>query len=269
MLSGFDSRPVAWARILIGVATVLLAIENHGLLMAAATDRIAIPLLPFAPPVTEAMAITIAAVGVICGLALIGGLFSRAAAAGASLASLAALLTEQQAYSSHQLLAAVLCGYLAFCDPGARFSIDSWRRGYSRLQVPRLPVILILTQISVVYFFTAMSKINSVYLAGDIISSSFILPLPETLSAILAGCSIAFEFFMAFGLWWRRTTSVAVVLGFGFHFVIAATLHDPFPLWAFGLMMVSTYPLFIARDPRLNERWAASYLAARSFTVKL
>jgi len=263
VLTRFDARSVAVTRILVGIAAVLLAVEDYGLLMPAATDHIAIPLFEAWGAVTPLEVWTIVIVSVVAGILLSVGLFSRTAAAVAALSSLAALLVEQQTYSSHQVLATLMCFYLVFADPGARFSLDSRIRGSVRQSVSRFPVTLMLTQVSVVYLFAAISKLNPVYLAGTVMPTAMIVPLPQPLPLLFAVSSIGLELFLAFALWFRRTTTIAIILGVGFHFVIAAMLHNPLPLWSFGLLMASTYPLFIARDPGVLRQWADAYAYAR------
>lgn len=259
----FDSRPVAWMRMALGLAIVLVGIENAVTFGEIAGGRMTIPVFDGAPSVSPVVGVVIPALGMLAGAALAIGLFAKAAAAVASLASIAALLVEQQAYSGHQVLAVLLCVYLALGDPGARWSVDARLRGHARETVARLPVLLILTQISVVYLFTAIAKLNPVYLSGAVIDGTSILGLPAPGPMVLAWASIALEFFLAGALLWRRTTTVAVILGAGFHFTIAATLRDPFALWAFSLMMIGTYPLFVYRSG-VDASWGRLYARARS-----
>ena len=262
----FDSRPVALMRVALGIAIVLVGIENAFTFAEIAGGRVAIPLFDGAPPVSPVVGTIIPVLGMLAGGALALGFLSRSAAALAALSSLATLLVEQQTYSGHQVLVLLLCVYLAIGDPGARWSVDARLRGHARDTVARLPVLLVLSQISIVYLFTAIAKINPVYLSGWVIDGASILGLPAPGPMILAWGSIALEFFLAFGLLWRRTTTVAVILGTGFHFMIAATLREPFALWAFSLTMIGTYPLFIYRS-RVDAAWGRVIARARSIEL--
>jgi hypothetical protein len=253
----FAARPVTWFRIAVAIAVVMVSIENLVTMLDAAGERIAIPLLPALPPVSTGVAIVLGTLGIVSGFALASGHLPRASAGLATVAMLAVQVVEQQAYSSHHVLAILFTGYLALIGSSRRES------------VARLPVLIVLTQVSVVYLFTAIAKLNPVFLSGSVLRESFAIPLPDVVFAVMAWASVIFEFFLVVGLWLRPTTSVAVILGTLFHLTIATTLHDPFGLWAFTLLMVGTYPLFVYRSG-VDATWRRLYERARAveFTAR-
>src|SRR6185369_9344845 len=77
------------------------------------------------------------------------------------------------------------------------------------------PILLLKLQLSIVYLFAALSKLNSQYLSGFMLAPNFRKSLmfpPRVLSAF-AAASILVEVFLAFALWSMRLRKPAVING--------------------------------------------------------
>lgn len=60
--------------------------------------------------------------------------------------------------------------------------------------------------------------------------------------------TVVVELFLPFGLWWRRTRGLCIALGLALHLTIAVTLE----IYAFSIVMLASYLLFLDRRPRLR-----------------
>ncbi|GAB3247804.1 hypothetical protein GCM10027562_05890 [Arthrobacter pigmenti] len=205
--------------------------------------------------------------GVLGSIALIAGFRSRPAAATLAAVTAFVLLWDQQTYSNHQMLLFCLCAYLAMARPGAALSLDARIRGHQDMTAPYWPALLIMTQMSIVYFFTALAKVNPVFLSGDVLRTFMWLPLPEYVYVPLSIGAVTLEFFLAFALWSRRLIKVAIALGVILHVSIVVTLNQPLVLFAFALLTVGTYPLFYARARVLRDSSSGNYSEPRRARV--
>ncbi|WP_026535852.1 HTTM domain-containing protein [Arthrobacter sp. H14] len=242
------SNALAVTRISVAAAALIITLENFVTLNQIAAGRITIPFFGWFPPIDERSVAVVFVFGVIGSIALIAGFRSRTAAGSVAVVTVFILLWDQQTYSSHQLLLLCLSAYLAMGRPGASWSLDAKVRGHQESHVS-WPNTLIMTQISVVYFFTALAKINPVFLGGDVLRSAMWMPLPDFVYVPLSIGAVAMELFLALALWSRRLVRMTIALGIVLHAGIVVTLDQPLVLFAFALLMVGTYPLFYARAP--------------------
>ena len=170
----------------------------------------------------------------------------------------ALFLTDQQLYSNHLLLLCALVGLTTLADGGAALSLDARRRGGPR-PVHHGFVWLVKVQLTVVYAFSALSKVNSSFLSGSVVASYMRsdgpLAFPEawrTFEPMLAlsVAVILIEAFIAITLWlpyWRRN---ALVAGVVLHGGIVAVFEPPLlPLMVFGIASLAPYVLFLDARP--------------------
>lgn len=130
-------------------------------------------------------------------------------------------------------------------------------------------VFLLKMQMSVVYFYAAITKLNETYLSGTELYASMVgRPLWQVLVGVepapaflmgLAGLSILVEGFLGFGFWFRRTRWVALVVGAGFHLTLIAAmtrgLESGLNLGIYGFALMAFYVLFFPREVgKLRER---------------
>jgi hypothetical protein len=257
-----DAGTPAIARVIVGVASLAGAVEAAHLLshlLAPAVLRLPYtPGLPDPPP--AAVPALIAAWSAAAVAFTLGW---RTHAAGAVLAATMgyALLLDQQSYSNHQYLLVVVVVLLTLADCGAAASVDAWR-GRGRPVVPAWPVLLLKLQLTVVYGFTALAKLNLVYLSGALLAGGLRtggwLPVPTSWQIVevmspLAVASVLIEVVLAAALWLPRWRRPAAALGVAFHATMIWTMSVPFSLAIFAAGMLALYALFFdASDAR---RW--------------
>lgn len=127
--------------------------------------------------------------------------------------------------------------------------------------------LLLRVQVSVVYGFAAIAKLNPTFLDGDQLRGIFRsrgrweapVELLEggTGTAVALG-ALAIEVFLAVALWFPRTRRVAVVVGVVAHvaFIVVAShgpLHDTAFLLVLNGLLVAAYPAFFSPLPRREE----------------
>jgi hypothetical protein len=263
LLDGWiDPRPLAFVRIAVGAAGVLAGLELLGIAgRVLAPGIVALPLLPGLPRITAAM--LPAVVGLWLALALLVALGALLRPAALALAALAGhtILSEQQFYSNHVYLLVVLLLILAWSPADRAWALRP-RRGPAPRLVPGFAAALLQLQISAVYLFSALSKLNPVYLSGAVLAAepgvvALVERLPIdpalTLRAGAAGAILA-ELAIVACLWTPRLRPLALLLGLGLHGAILTTMGAE-PAGGIGLLMFATcmlapYALFFARRAR-------------------
>ena len=142
------------------------------------------------------------------------------------------LLSDQQTYSNHLYLMLPVAALLTVAQSGAALSLDARREG-GRDWVPGWPVWLLCAQVSIVYGFAALAKLNPDFLSGSVVASYLrrdgLLALPDAWRSlepmlILSLLAICSEAFLAFALWVPRWRPAAMVVGLGLHVFIAGWL---------------------------------------------
>ncbi len=254
-----DPRALALTRIGIGTAAVLTTGEVWLLLLGL--DRpgvLRVPMLPGLGVPGGSGIVVFAAIWFAASLLLALGL----RLCGLIVAAMAAYLiaADQQLYSNHLYLLAIMALLTAIAP-----SDMAWHLPRSNAvwvdSVPAWGARLLQIQLTIVYIFAAISKINPYYLSGSVIASDMLpalggaLPSWPWLAVALAYASIGAELALAIGLWLPRVRWLVVPLGLGLHGAIVATMTGGgllgiLQLVSFGLLMVAVYPLFFSRPAR-------------------
>jgi len=241
------AAPLARLRIGLGCVVILKAWHLATLIgPLTAVDAIRTPYLAsFAPGARGILVLSLL-------LAISGGLValgwrSQASAGVSSLLLIGVLLIDRQFYSNHLYLLIILMGILAASDSGAVLAVDARARP-PRTDVAAWPMQLFRAQLSIVYGFAALAKLNPSYLSGAALSSFLDAAteptwVPQFLQLASLG-SIAGELFVAIGLWFKATRRAAVVVGIALHLGMIALIDYPLPLLLFAAQMLLLYPLF-------------------------
>jgi hypothetical protein len=253
-----DARPAAAARIVLGVAAMVSAVETWGFLRRVLDPGVVkMPYVAWIPPLPPALLPLFTAAWLAAALAFGLGFRTRLAGAVLSVCMGYTLLMDQQLYSNHLYLFVVLLGLMTLADSGARLSLDARLRG-PRPQIPLWPIALLRLQVSILYGFAVLAKLNPMYLSGAVVAQ-FITPealaLLETawpratLLPLLAVLSIGLELFLALALWSAPFRLPALLLGAGFHALLVpmgTPTGEPLSLEliVFGLVSVAPYLLF-------------------------
>jgi hypothetical protein len=240
-----DPRPVALARIGVGIAAMLNATEAFWILERVAGGRLAVPVIEGTPVVTMPWLVCGLVVGIAAGLAVTVGWMTAPAAAITALLSAAALLADQQVYSSHRWFATLLMVYLVFARSETAWSV---RPRPDRQSIPWWPQLLMMSQLSVLYLFSAISKMNLTFISGAPLSIWVWVDLPWQAFFIAAVLTIAVELILTVGLWFPSSRRLAALLGLGLHLSIVVLMTgETAALIAFAITCVSLYPLFLHR----------------------
>ncbi len=280
-----DARPLAAMRILASVVLALASLEALSVLQRLIQpDIVAMPTMIALPRPTETVTMLLA--GVWLAAALLLGIGFRARFAAAAIAGCIAytLALDWQTYSNHLYLFGVLAGLLALAESSAVWSLDARFRG-PRPLVAAWPLWLMQVQLSVVYLFAALTKLNGSFLGGEVIRQ-FLHPAAlelasrwidaQVLLVVFAVATILTEFWLAAGLWLPRFRLATAVIGAGFHAVLVLTggsvFGQPDPALAlFALAMGALYVPFFARrtasTPQTTQSGHQPVADARPFSL--
>jgi predicted DCC family thiol-disulfide oxidoreductase YuxK len=258
------SRPLAIARIGLAVAVMLeLPSSAKTLMLLDNPGYLRVPLLSWTPAVTDGLALVLIGLWAASALAVLVGWRTRLTAAALSVVLGTVVLLDQQLFENHLYLMMLLAALIAVANGGAALSLDA-RRGGEQAEVSRWPVWLIKFQISVVYGFAALAKINPAYLSGSPVATSLrrVGPLavpdawrslePMMLLAVMAICA---EGFLAVALWSSRWRPTAFVIALALHGGLVLWFEPTYLLIVFGSLMLSPLILFLDATPGRVVVW--------------
>ena len=150
------------------------------------------------------------------------------------------LLGDQQTYSNHLYLMLPVAALVTVAQSGAALSLDARREG-GREWVPGWPVWLLCAQVSIVYAFAALAKLNPDFLSGSVVASYLrrdgLLALPDAWRVPRADArsfrslAICSEAFLAFALWVPRWRPAAWWWGWACMSSLPAGSCPPVPCW--------------------------------------
>jgi hypothetical protein len=245
------SRTVAIARIALGVCLVGKGFEytlNVARLLQPETMRV--PWVQWAPDLTAPAAIVLLVAWFTAAVCFTEGRQPRLAA-GVLLSILAYLCAwDQQLYSYHTYLVFLFTFLLALTEPGAALARGGGERSET---VTGWPLTLMRLQITIVYLFAVVSKLDSPWLRENVMARHLGLDpvaIDRTLGFGLDAAVIALEAFLAVGLWSRRLRPWAFVIGFALHLSFPVVLQPRAPLAIFSLASLAPYILFLDGRPR-------------------
>lgn len=208
------------------------------------------PLWAWIPPLTPLRAFAWLTLAVLAAVAVMVGLFPRPAALTVSLATWFAFVWEQQTYSNHFMLTGWLMLWLAFSRSDTAWSLTP-RPARSAVRLEHQ--FLLMTQLSVCYFFAAVVKVNERFLSGAYLGDLLTWPLAPGLLQLMAVGTILVELGLATALWHRRLMVPTAWLGLGLHVLIPLGMQPRLPLVAFSLTCLSLYPMFLFRHRLVRQ----------------
>ncbi len=247
-----QAEPVALCRIGIGAAALVRSLKDARDLYLIHHDPSVVPAPTFAWSPALATMPEIVLVGglvVAAAVALLVGYRARLAAGTLTAATAFLCVVDQNFWGHHVYFVFLMTLLLTFVESDATLSVRALL-GHWRTEVIYWPVLLMKIQVSLVYFFAAIAKLNPVFLSGYVIASRTTLPLlahqdPSLLSA-LAVATIAGEGFLSFALWIPRLRRAAIAIGIAMHALVPIIFGMYAGLIVFNLAAVSIYPLFSA-----------------------
>ena len=248
-----DPRPLAVARIGVGLSALLNVVDQVYTLRATTQGDVALPVSDWLPAVTGAGIAVYAMVALTAAIGLVVGVASRAAAGTLVLSTWFVFAWEQQTYSNHMMLTAWLALWLVLAPSDAAWSLRARVEGRGVVRFG--DQVLLMSQLSVCYFFAALVKLNPGFLSGDLLSEFVSLDLPSWLWSAAALGAVVTEMGLVVGLWFRRTRWLAAAAGLGLHLSIPLAMPgNAWSLLAFSLQCLALYPLFLSLGVGLVQR---------------
>jgi hypothetical protein len=256
-----DGRALGIARIVLGVAVLakglMTAMTLHEFQSA---DVLRFPYGPLELTTPQGIIATGASFfWIIFALLFIVGFGTRVTGALLTVSILLVIGVDQQMYSNHLYLTATLVALMTLAGAGARYSVDA-RLGSGDGLVPRWAVTLIKLQLTSVYLFAGITKLNEGFLSGRVLERSLEAAPRERIEQIvsleiLAPLAILTELFLAFAFWSSRLRYGALVIGVGFHItnVVVMDHSGAFNFTMFALVMLSMMMVFFTRPLRNQD----------------
>lgn len=199
-----------------------------------APRRIRLPYVAWAPEPTPPLVATLLVLWTASAACVAVGWWTRTAAAVLVGVLTVVVSLDQQTYSSHLYLLALVVALLALADSGRAFSLDArGARSGTPPTVPVWPLALLKAQVSIVYGFAALAKMNPEYATG--VTLGYLVPMDAgmqllgvtamvTLVALASLGSIAVEILLAVWLWVPGRRRAAFALGVALHLGMIASM---------------------------------------------
>jgi len=251
-----DPRAIGVTRAGVGTAALIVGTELGGYLATlAAPGALRLPQVQaIATPVIAVWPLMLG-LWAVASVAFAIGLETTVAGAALVILAVAFFLTDAQLYTNHLYLLTLVVAVLTLAGAGRGFSLDARRRGADNLEpVPAWGPFQIKVQITLLYAFSALAKLNGSYLSGSVMASYLRTDGPLAIPGswrsfqvmfVLSVLAISVEALLAVGLWiprWRRNAFVA---GLFLHLGILVTFQPALPFAAFGLLTLSLYVPFL------------------------
>lgn len=212
------------------------------------------------PPLGEDVAWALLVAAAILAILFLAGYRTRWAGGFLCVCLTMLLLSDRQLYSNHLYLLALEVGLLSLADSGRSLGFDGWRtdgaadESGSAGTVVVWPLWLLMGQVSLVYLFAALAKLNPEYLSGAVLGSLLAGHLDglaavagwATGLALASGLVVLVEAGLAVALWSRRYRAGAALVGGSLHLGMLLLVLDP-GIAAFAFATVGVYPLFLTR----------------------
>jgi vitamin K-dependent gamma-carboxylase len=155
------------------------------------------------------------------------GLYYRLAALSFLILWTITYLMQKSEYNNHYYLIILLSLIMVFVPAADYFSLDSWRKKTKFLTCPRWCLIILKFQVSVVYIYSGINKINSDWLKGLTMHTALSYKANETIlgtylntpfmEAFITYGGLTFDLLIVFFLIYSRTRILAFVLLLFFH----------------------------------------------------
>jgi predicted DCC family thiol-disulfide oxidoreductase YuxK len=161
--------------------------------------------------------------------------------------------SDQQLYSNHSYLIALSVALLTIAGAGRSWSLDARRAGTDAEPAPAWTVYALRLQLTLVYAFSVLAKLNASFLSGSVVAASLRrdgLGLPADwhtfeLMFVLSIIVLTLEGFLAVGLWVRRWRPAAFVTGLVLHAGIIVLMQSAWDLAVFSVATLSLYVAFV------------------------
>jgi predicted DCC family thiol-disulfide oxidoreductase YuxK len=249
-----NARVLGVVRAGIGLAALMELAGSFGRVLALAEpSAVRTPILePVAWVFANAAPIVLMA-WLVAGVAFSLGLLTTAAGVVLAAVMFGLVTGDGQLYSNHGYLIAFGVALLTAGGAGVAFSLDARRRGTDADSVPAWTVFALRAQLTILYAFSVLAKLNPSFLSGTVIASHLRrggVGVPEAwigfesmfVLSILVVCA---ELFLAVALWRARWRPAAFVVGLALHVGIVVAMNEAWALATFSVATLSLYVAFI------------------------
>lgn len=254
-----SARPLGVARAALGIAALIRAALQYEILRALLSGEV-IPAKRFdwLPDLPPGLLWLFMAIWMLACVSFALGFRTRVSGALLCACLVYQLAWDENLQGNNFYLMALIVFLLTVADSGCSFSLDRLLFRRDPQQVVRWSTLLPRLQISIVYFYSALLKLNPSFLAGQSIVRSTRMPelLHQTwLPRGVAAATIIVEFFLALALWAPALRRTAFALGFLLHLGIFLGMdgQHTVAMFTFGVTMLAPYLLFLE-----NPQQAAS-----------
>lgn len=226
-----NPRHLAVVRIIVGVVA---AIRGAGYLLMGADALLLVPWIALS-------------------VMMIVGWRSRLAAV-AMLGLAPALMLGDGVYNNHFYLLILAIMFVALLDCERHYAVRPRGTG----PVMGWPLLLMRAQLSIVYTFAGLAKLNEEFLTGVVLQHHFeqaVIVVPGIAAAAvpLAFATIALELFMGLGVWSRRLRPLVIGVVLPLHlgmFSVAPTPNDVLGVGVFAVLMFVLFSAFLELPER-------------------
>ena len=250
-----DARPMGVTRAAVGLAALVMTFELGGYLSRLANPALLrLPVIPWLETAILAVWPLVLLAWVAAATAFMVGIATPAAGAALVGMGVAFLASDQQLYSNHLYLLTTVVAILTLAGAGNGFAV----RPSGTDGAARWGRFLLKVQLSIVYAFSALAKLNVSYLSGSVMASYLRsdgpLAVPQQWRGfeamlVLSIVAVAVEALLAIGLWLPRWRRNAFVVGLALHAGILLTFDPPLPFLVFGILTLAVYVQFLCADP--------------------
>ncbi|MBK9166380.1 MAG: HTTM domain-containing protein [Bryobacterales bacterium] len=256
-----DPRPLALCRITVGAAAFLRALVSYHLM-----DRLLRPeaiqahAIAWIPQLTRPWLLPYIALWLVAAAMFTIGYRTRLAGTVLCLQIAYHLTADQNLFWNHIYFLGLVLLLLTVADSDTAFSVRWLRAGRPAWTAAHWSVVLLKLQVSLVYVFSAVMKMNAEFLSGRVIEEAFeflpgVLRLPEVFVAT-SWLTVVLELFIGIGLWIPGARLVAIAGGILLHSLVPVLIGLYGGLVVFSTSILGTYWLFLnQREFAALEQW--------------
>jgi predicted DCC family thiol-disulfide oxidoreductase YuxK len=242
-------QPIGLARIGLGLTAIMIALVTHrDILSLMEPGTLQIPVFSWVPVLSKTSLYFLTAFSLTVSILFTIGAFARFAGFSIVVLILYRHLMDWGLYQNYTVMLAlfILCASLG--NSGSAISVSS----RPPASVPLWPQTLIKFQVSVIYFYTALSKCNSLFLEGRVFRHSLTWLAPLDHPALWTACAITtivLEFAFVICLWLPATRAWMIALGTAFHLGILFSFGFISSYIGFTIEFISIYLLYLQPKP--------------------
>jgi predicted DCC family thiol-disulfide oxidoreductase YuxK len=249
------ARPIAVCRVAVGLASLARAGVQYRFLRALlGGEVIRAKHFEWMPDLPAGLVGPLVAAWMLLSLLFAAGLCTRSA--GSLLVALLAyqLALDGNLYANNLYLLMLLVLLLTVADSGRSLSLDRRFFRADAAVVARWSTLLPRLQVSLVYFFSALVKLNPTFLAGHPIRQMMRMPAGLADTWVLVGAAIGtviMEFFLSAALWIPKLRRAAFAGGLALHACIIAGMPRSMTttMITFAVTTLAPFVLFLEHPP--------------------